>query len=401
MVASIPHSGDGAARPDDMWIISRGRFTDMDVNRFGVEATPASPMVYCISDLGRYLLSPDPIEVLKTLVGCDIRYYTPIVPQVKEKIRNRLPAWIRRSARRKDIQSSEVLMAPPRKSAPHLEDAALKAHFRKIEGFLTPYAPIAKRLRGLDLSKVADIVGICEDLANERSLLKLEGAIEEKVDYVVKNINQEVAVILGGAYIADDLFEMRGFDFRAFDPKRSHRLIRFIQDGKVKACVLDANDDVQFWIADVKRIRYLQLLEQSIERNPELRNAFLKCTEGHARPFRLFFNRKMEIDYSHADPPQIYREVFESCRLGTDEKDAVISSLSSHQIGVSFSYVPGMESGECRVYICLSVMHNVRALEPIKTDLPQLYSEISKRASMCESGRFYLLDSAAGYQNAQ
>jgi hypothetical protein len=115
----------------------------------------------------------------------------------------------------------------------------------------------------------------------------------------------------------------------------------------------------------------------------------------------LFFNRKMEIDYSQDNPPEIYREMFESCRLGTEEKHAVISSLSSLQIGISFSYVPRIESGVPRLYTCLSVMHNVRALEPVKRDLPHLYSEISKRASVCEAGRFYLLDTAAGYQNAQ
>jgi hypothetical protein len=115
----------------------------------------------------------------------------------------------------------------------------------------------------------------------------------------------------------------------------------------------------------------------------------------------LFFNRKLGIDYSQADPPEIYRSVFESCRLGVKEMDAVISSLSSLQIGISFTYVPRTESGERRVYACLSVMHNVRALEPIRADLPQLYSEISKMAAISEAGRFYLLDSAAGYQNAQ
>jgi hypothetical protein len=292
-------------------------------------------------------------------------------------------------------------MVPPKKSTPGLSDAALKAHFSRIEGFLSPYTPLARRLKALDLKKVEDLVGICEDLTKERTLLKLEGTIQDKVDYMVKNVNQEVGVILGSAYIAEDLFEMRGFDFTSYDCSRSHRLVRFVQDGKAKACVLGADDKVQFWIAEAKLIRYLQLLEQSIQRNPKLRDAFLSCANGHANPFRLFFNREMEIDYSQDNPPEIYREVFESCRLGTEERHAVISSLSSLQIGISFSYVPCMESGVPRLYTCLSVMHNVRALEPIKKDLPHLYSEISKRATICEAGRFYLLDSAAGYQNAQ
>jgi len=44
-------------------------------------------------------------------------------------------------------------------------------------------------------------------------------------------------------------------------------------------------------------------------------------------------------------------------------------------------------------------MHNFKALEPIKAALPQVYSEISKSASITEVGKFYLLDSFRGYKD--
>ena len=386
--------------PEEVWIISDGRFTDMDLPRISGGTAPTSAVMYQISDLARYMLSPRPIEVKKTLVGCEVRFRKPFFSSVKEGISRRLPLKMR-SADTDESTPTEVLMAPPKKSPPDLSDEALKAHFRRIEGLLSPFTPLARRLKAVDMKKVEDLVGICEDLTRERTFLKVEGSIQDKVDYIVRNISQDVGVILGSSYMAEDLFEMRGFDFTSYDPGRSHQLVRFVQDGKAKACVLGANQDVQFWVAEAKLIRYLRLLEQSIRRNAELREAFLKCANGDANPFRLFFNRKMGIDYSQANPPEIYREVFKSCQIGTEERHAVIRSLSSLQIGVSFSYIRRIPSGAPRLYTCLSVMHNVRALEPIKKELPQIYEEISKRASICEASRFYLLDSAAGYQNAQ
>ncbi|MBW1780329.1 MAG: hypothetical protein JRL30_06280 [Deltaproteobacteria bacterium] len=400
MMASNSMREGTAARPEEMWVISSGRFSDMDVSRISDGGEPTSAVEYQISDFAKYMLNPHPIEVRKFLVGCEIHYRTPAWRQIRDRILNRLPHKMRRSPQGAS-RFREVLVSPSRKPLPPLTDEALKAHLSRIEGLLGPYHPVARKLTALDPGDVEDIVGICEDLSQEQTLLKLEGSVEEKIDYVVKHINQEVGVILGNAYIAEDLFEMRGFDFRSFRPERSYRLVRFVQDGVSKACVFGADNTVRFWVENVKLIRYLQLLEQSIQRNPNLRDSFLKCVDGRAKPFRLFFNRQIEIDYSHTNPPEIYKAVFKDCQLGREEKHAVISSLNSLRIGISFSYVPDADSGEQKLYTSLSVMHNVKALEPIKKDLPQLYSEISKRVAICEAGRFYLLDSAGGYRNAQ
>jgi hypothetical protein len=44
-------------------------------------------------------------------------------------------------------------------------------------------------------------------------------------------------------------------------------------------------------------------------------------------------------------------------------------------------------------------MHDVKALEPIKDQLPQVYAEISKKTSVSDAGRLYLLDSIREFQN--
>jgi hypothetical protein len=388
------------SRSRDIWIISGRRGTPPDLLPLKDKGEYQFASMYQISDLGRYLLNPEPIEIQKPLIGCKIQYRPRPWVSVGKRIRNMLSTKGRRYED-EGSEGCEELLAPHEDPYAGLRNESLRTHFEKIEGLLSPYSAIARKLLALDLSKVQDITGICDDLTQERTVLVLNGSLEDKVRYVARHLHQEVGVILPGAYIARDLFELRGFDFGSYVPERVYHLVRFTQEGKAKACVLDADNHIQFWITDVNRIRYLQLLEQSIQRNHKLMDAFRTCAKGDAAPIRLFFNSEIEIDYSESSPPDVYKEVFKACRLAAEDMNAVISSLSNHQLGISFSYVPRTETGAQKLYTCLSVMHNVRALESIKKDLPQLYAEIKKRAGLCEAGRFYLLDSAGGYQHAQ
>jgi len=69
------------------------------------------------------------------------------------------------------------------------------------------------------------------------------------------------------------------------------------------------------------------------------------------------------------------------------------------EFGILFNYVPVTRTGEKKLLTNVSVMHDVRALEPLKEDLPELYSMINKMASISEAGKYYLLDSIRGYGN--
>jgi hypothetical protein len=73
--------------------------------------------------------------------------------------------------------------------------------------------------------------------------------------------------------------------------------------------------------------------------------------------------------------------------------------LNYLQIGVSLNYVLLNDSAEDRVHTHISILHDLRALEALKNNLPQVYSEISKGAFISEAGRFYLLDSIEGHSH--
>ena len=186
---------------------------------------------------------------------------------------------------------------------------------------------------------------------------------------------------------------------QSYEAEKSYRLIKFFINGEAQACVLGVDDKVEYWIEDVKLLHYLQLFAQLIKMNPKLNKSLKLCMTGKAEPMKLFFNRQLGIDYSEANLPEIYRRAFEMHDIAPSKKSVIKPVLNHSQLGVTFNYVPQSRTGADRLFVNFSVMHNFKALEPIKDALPQVYSEINKSASITEVGKFYLLDSFRGYKD--
>ena len=73
--------------------------------------------------------------------------------------------------------------------------------------------------------------------------------------------------------------------------------------------------------------------------------------------------------------------------------------MNYQQIGISFNYIPQPDSAADNMITLISVLHDLRALELLRKNLPQVYHEIEKRVGVSEAGRFYLLDSIEGCSN--
>jgi len=97
----------------------------------------------------------------------------------------------------------------------------------------------------------------------------------------------------------------------------------------------------------------------------------------------------------------VYRQVFESRQMEVTERNVVIDSLKNLQFGISLNYILKSDSGKGKLCTSMSVMHDIRALDPIKDIVPEVYTEINKRTQASEAGRFYLLDAIRGYRNEQ
>ncbi len=382
-----------------IWVISEGRPSDIDLGRVVESNVDGRCQEYKISDIGRYLLNPHSIEVKKKLIGGEFHYKQRPLMKIRRAFGRILPKSLKRSKKNATILP-DVVVSRYKLRIPSMNDGELEAYLNKIYDQLKTYDSVAKKLAQMDPGNIVQIVGICEDVGGNYSYLKLQGGVEEKIKYLGSHISKDVGVILNRAYIADGLFELRGYDFKSYDPARSYRLFSYKSGGETKACVLTGSKKVDFHLSDHSLIQLMHLLEQSLRANPGLSKAFRLCIAGQAKPVKLFFNKKLEIDYSTTPLPAVYQDVFKIHNVGLNQRNLIKPILNYLQIGVSLNYTLAADHQDDRMFTHISVLHDFRALEPLRKNLPEVYAAVLKRGFASEAGRYYLLDSINGYNNA-
>jgi hypothetical protein len=400
LVAAKKNERSGSNLNSGLWIVSKGRDCQFDLR--GIEGEKHSEKTcvktYQLSDIAYYLLSPAPIEVEKRLVGCEIHYsqrgLTKLVKRIKRLFPRRIQSWLIGHG-----VPPEVLVTHSKIDIPPLKDKALENHLKKIYEFLRGYDSINKRLPQLDPCQIEHIIGICKDFGGNYTYLKLQGAVEDRLKYLQNNISKDVGVLLRKAYIGDGLFEMRGFDFTAFDPGRCHRLIAYQQNGNPKYCVLNSKNTVEYALSDGYLLKYMLLLQQALRDDLRLKEAFYSCAHHRSEPLKLFFNRQLEVDYSKSAFPGIYRDILKAKKVDSSHLNLIKSALNYLQIGISFNYIPQPGNSKNDMVTLISVLHDLRALELLRKNLPQVYSEIKKHIHTSEAGSFYLLDSIEGFNH--
>ena len=385
----------------DIWIIAGGKDSQIDLS--AIEAAKDNEQLtalreYQISDIAHYLLNPKPIEVVKRLIGCEIHYQQGLTAKFIERIKRLLPRRLRHSWNGHMIPP-EVLISHSRIEMPALKDKALENHLNRIYESLRLYDSVSRRLPQLDPHHIAHVIGICKDIGGSLTYLKLQGSSDDKLKYVQNYISKDVGVLLRKAYIGDGLFEMRGFDFTAYDSGNAHRLVVYRQNGKPKCCVLDSKNTVAYRLDNVHLLKFLVLLQQVLADDMKLNAAFGFCMRGKAKPVKLFFNRQLKVDYSKSQFPAIYRDILRDKKTNSNQQNLIRPALNYLQIGISFNYIPQPESAKDGMVTLMSVLHDLRALELLRKNLPQVYHEIEKRVGVSEAGRFYLLDSIEGCNN--
>jgi hypothetical protein len=290
----------------------------------------------------------------------------------------------------------QVFLARYDMRVPPLQDRQLARHVDRMRRMLQPLDPVIQEIMAMHTDHLEDIRGICEDEGGHRTLLKIGGDVDAKRRYVIDHMFGSVKITLPQVRIADGLFEMRGLRPDRYRAERQHRLLRFHVNGRFFGCLLTPEDKVAFWLDDVRHLRHLILLQQALETNAELKLCLEACLEGEARALRLMLTPEMDIDYARNRTPPVYQALFDTLHLDAAQQQDVIRSLSSHKIGVSFSYVSLKTFGDPRPTTSISVLHDVKALEVVRQDVPCLYAEISRKATRTEAGNYYLLESIKG-----
>ena len=399
-MAATKNERSGSVFNSDLWIISKGRTCQFDLR--GIEGAKYTEKVdvksYQLSDIAYYMLNPAPIEVEKRLIGCEVHYSQRGITRFIERIKRLFPRKIR-SCWKGNLIPPEVLVSQCKIDIPPLKDQALESHLKKIYESLRAYDSITKRLPQVDPFQIAHVIGICKDFGGNYTYLKLHGSIEDKLKYLQNHVSKDVGVLLHRAYIGEGLFEMRGFDFAAFDPGHYHQLIAYQQNGEPKCCVLNSKNTVEYILSDVQLLKYMHLLQQALRDDLRLRGAFYSCIQSQAKPLKLFFNRQLEVDYSKSAFPGIYSDILRKTKVDLSHRNLIKSALNYLQIGISFNYISQGGNPHHNMITLISVLHDLRALELLRKNLPQVYGEINKRINTSEAGSFYLLDSIEGFNH--
>jgi hypothetical protein len=367
------------------WVISEGKLARLELDGFDPEADRGSLKEYQLSEIGRYLLNPNPIEIRKRMVGCEVH-----------NKRKGLTRWIPGLVRSDRGSKAEVILSGIKLKLPHLKDPDLDAHLKRMVEDLRVFEPFGKKLSRLDPHKISQLVGICEDVGGGYSYLKLQGSIEDKIRFLTSHVGRETRVTIQRAHVSEGLFELRAFPAAGFNPANVFRLFVYSRCGQAAACVLSPYGNLDFRMPDPQTVKYTILLENILKFCAEFRKAFETCFREGARPVRLFFNRQIEVDYSKTNFPEVYRDVFRASETALSNCNLVKPVLNSLQMAVSLSYLSTPGEGEERLSTHVCILHDVRALEPLRQSLPGVYAEMNRRAFNTENGRYYVLDSITG-----
>jgi hypothetical protein len=183
----------------DVWIISKGRDSQFDLSAIESGKNTEAVKEYQISDIALYLLNPNPIEVEKRLIGCEIHYPQRTATKIIQKIKRLFPRRLRNNWNGNGIPP-EVLISNCKIKIPSMKDKDLESHLNTIYESLRAYDAVSKRLPQLDPYKIAHIIGICQDIGGNFSYLKLQGSIDDKLKYVNNYISKSVGVLLRKAF---------------------------------------------------------------------------------------------------------------------------------------------------------------------------------------------------------
>jgi hypothetical protein len=377
-----------------MWVVAPPRVARFAIDFPGVDEGPTTAREYRISAIGHYLISPAALTVRRRLAGCAVHWRVTRLARWLAPLRR----WVGKNKPGHGQPLSLSMDFPYPAASPF--DINLKRHIDRLYDGLRPFDSFFQTLAGIDPGRVSRVAAICEDDTGLQTPVTLDGTPGQQFDFVRRHAGRQIDVRIKQAHIADGLFEMNGFDFIHFDPRIAYRLIRFVHDGRPKACVLNEDHTIAFWLDDVRLVNYLQLFEYCIQYNHLLRESLIRCIQGQAAALRLMFNPHLEIDYSRAPLPAVFQEAIGQIRLAAPFDRLIKRKLNQYQVAVSFNTMALHEGGRSELCTHISVLQNLRALESIKDRIPELFAEMAKRASQSEEGKFYLLESICGARHA-
>ncbi len=190
---------------------------------------------------------------------------------------------------------------------------------------------------------------------------------------------------------------MRGFNFDKYNPDNLHRLIKYVSNGKINYAVLNSDDTVLFKVENDFFIKFMFMLEQSINSDDRLSTSFEDCLASRAKPHKLYFSKDIDTEYSDKYMPSVFREGLDLSNMDKKELSYITDALNRSRRAVYFNTITKTIDGDENLFTTITVMHDFNELVSVKQYLSEIYTQIEQDIPFSEIGKLYLLDSMSGH----
>jgi len=146
-------------------------------------------------------------------------------------------------------------------------------------------------------------------------------------------------------------------------------------------------------------IHYLQLFNLALLADKQLQGAFHLCIEEKGVAHKLLFKPKFGLSYSWKHLPKAFMSLATDKGYTADVQSSLIKVLNQSQFAVSLNYTVETQSAERELHTHISILHNIKALKPLRERLAGQYKLLNHQAILTDLGKYYLLDSIKGKKN--
>src|SRR3989339_255811 len=151
---------------------------------------------------------------------------------------------------------------------------------------------VTRQLESLQIKEIENILGI-SGVAPNRSLFPITGSIKEKIEFIKRNMHQNLIITLTSQYKQNGSFDIRGFDFKLFNPEKKFFLtIKKNKNQYNKIYISDHNNlNIQFPIQEkgLELINMLRNLENLIRKNKKVQEIFEEINNGLNQGLKISF----------------------------------------------------------------------------------------------------------------
>lgn len=363
----------------NLWVITKGRHTTKDLKQVSSIKGNIFGYDYKISDLGNYLLNPNPLSIERTVIGYEVFY--------KPKFKFLLFSSIKKE---KQLESKQFISKLNIKATE--KDTYLKNHLDSFNAVVSRHDPIISQLAALDLKKIEKIHALYEDIDGTVYSVPVAGSTEEQRTFIIENNGKKINIIWNnGSCVDEGIFSLKTKEFSDYNSNKCYGLFIFEDQGESKGFVY-LDDEIFYWLKDTSMIRYLMILQNALDMDNEFYSTIRSCITGEHKPLYIEFNQKSANDVLSRYIPGTYDTAFRILNISEEEQKLIISRLDHYIENIGIKYISKSEGGSQNIMMKVTFLHDQAGTISIQEINPTLYHTINNISKESEIGRYYVME---------